>query len=159
MQRIKLEGFSVAGESAVTDNQTEFSGAGKIQKLWAQFIMNNPVINQKVFGVYSDFESNQNDSYKVTVGFKEVDNNVSNVSEDKALFGGYLDKPNQVRVSSGDYLVFPANGPMPESIINAWHEVWSHFNEYRHYVRTFKTDFEEYDSPTSASIYIGIKNK
>lgn len=159
MQRIKVESFNVVGDSAITNNQIEFSGAGKIQKLWAQFLENNPVINQKVYGVYTDFTKDQNEDYKVTVGFKDSQKEKSTISEKDALFGQYLDIPNQVEVLAGEYLVFKAEGIMPEAMITAWHDVWEHFNEYRHYIRTFESDFEEYASPTSASIYIGIKNK
>ena len=60
-------------------------------------------------------------------------------------------------IESGDYLVFEVEGQMPEAIIRAWHDVWTHFNEDREYVRVFKSDFEEYESDKKARIYIGIK--
>jgi predicted transcriptional regulator YdeE len=93
-----------------------------------------------VYGVYSEYESDASGEFTVTVGTKSDGLTKSNVS-----------------IKSGTYLVFPANGPMPTAIIDAWKAVWEHFSHAQIYTRSFETDFEEYIGQDLAMIYIGIK--
>jgi len=141
MEKVNREGFSVKGPSVRTTNKAEMCSAGKISDLWGQFYVSNTDHNTSICGVYSDYESDANGEFTVTAGTKVIDG--ANES---------------ILIKAGTYLVFPANGPMPVAIIDAWKTVWEYFSNNQSYVRAYETDFEEYSGPESAAIYIGIKS-
>jgi predicted transcriptional regulator YdeE len=140
MEKVHREEFRVKGPSVRTTNKAEMSSAGKISGLWGQFYASNTDQDASIYGVYSDYESDANGEFTVTAGIKVI----NEVDE-------------SILIKSGIYLVFPANGPMPAAIIDAWKTVWEHFSNTQSYVRAYETDFEEYRGPESAAIYIGIK--
>ncbi|MFA6303200.1 MAG: effector binding domain-containing protein, partial [Legionella sp.] len=95
-----IEGFSVKGVSARTQNSDEFDEKkAKLPKLWQQFYAADLATNQKIFGVYSDYDSDANGLYTVTVG----------IASDETS--------SAIKVSTGNYLVFQAKGPMPAIVI------------------------------------------
>jgi predicted transcriptional regulator YdeE len=118
----------------------ESTPAGKIPALWGWFYTKQAKPYEHVYGVYSDYESDASGEFTATVGAKDED----------------LSKTN-ITIKSGTYLVFPANGSMPDAIIDAWKVVWEHFSHTQSYERSYETDFEEYNGQNSAMIYIGIK--
>lgn len=151
MKEVKIERFTVNGPSVRTNNALEFSESGKIAALWTQFYTSRPVLwtqphtsratrPQTVYGVYSDYESGASGDFTVTVGIKAEDTGGAGVS-----------------IEPGTYLAFPAEGEMPAAIIEAWKAVWERFSKHQPYERSYKTDFEQYDGPTSAVLYIGVK--
>lgn len=140
MNKVTIESFSISGSNIRTNNTLEASPAGKIPSLWGQFYATQTTPAAKVYGVYSEYESDASGEFTVTVGTKSHELNKSNVS-----------------IESGTYLVFPAYGSMPTAIIDAWKAVWEHFSHSQSYTRSFESDFEEYSGQDSARIYIGIK--
>ena len=140
MNQDHVEEFFVQGQSVRTNNAQEAGPTGKLPGLWAQFYANHPKLTEPVYGVYSDYESDASGEFTVTAGTKVNASGNGSVS-----------------VKSGTYLEFPANGVMPAAIIDAWKTVWIHFSTPQKYVRAYKTDFEQYNGPESATIYIGIK--
>jgi predicted transcriptional regulator YdeE len=141
MNKVTIESFSINGSSIRTNNSLESTPAGKIPTLWGWFYTEQAKPYEHVYGVYSDYESDASGEFTATVGAK--DENLSKTV---------------ITIKSGTYLVFPANGPMPAAIIDAWKAVWEHFSHVQSYARSYETDFEEYSGRDLQSIYIGIKD-
>lgn len=140
MKEVRIEQFTVNGPSVRTSNALEFSELGKIQALWARFYTSQSTPSETVYGVYSDYESDASGDFTVTAGTKAENAGGAGVS-----------------IESGTYLEFPAEGEMPGAIVDAWKAVWEHFSKDRPYERSYETDFEQYNGPTSAIICIGVK--
>lgn len=135
-----IEGFNVKGVSTRTQNSDEFDEKkAKVPKLWQQFYAADLAANENIFGVYSDYESDANGLYTVTVG----------IASDEA--SGFI------KVPTGNYLVFQAKGPMPATVIKIWQDIWSYFLQENKYQRTFISDFEAYNGSDEVAIYIGVK--
>jgi predicted transcriptional regulator YdeE len=139
MNKVTIESFSIRGTSIRTNNTLEASSAGKIPALWGKFYASQTVPAEQVYGIYSEYESGASGEFTVTVGTKSDEQTKSDIS-----------------IKSGTYLVFPANGPMPDAIIDAWRAVWSHFSHSQSYEKSYETDFETYSGQDLAMIYIGI---
>lgn len=133
------DSFNVSGISIQTQNKDEFDEkTAKLPKLWQAFYSTNPALNTPVFGVYSNYESDANGLYTVTVG----------VVSDTEL--------NAIKINAGNYLVFEGKGAMPLAVIEVWKRVWDYFTQDCAHKRCFMTDFEVYNGDEVA-IYIGIK--
>lgn len=140
MKTVSIESFTVSGPSVRTNNALEASGAGKLAGFWARYYESRPPSSETVYGVYSDYESNASGDYTVTAGTRT------------SFMGDSV-----VAVKPGTYLEFPAEGQMPNAVIDAWKSVWEFFSKNQSHERAFETDFEQYNGPTSAAIYIGVK--
>ena len=140
MKQVKIEGFTIKGPSVRTNNQAEGGPDAKIGGLWGHYFGTCVNPEAKAYGVYSDYESDATGDFTVTAGAK-VDGN----TEGETL-----------AIAPGTYLAFPATGPVPAAIIDAWQAVWGHFARPQAYTRAYATDFEEYSGPESATVYIGI---
>lgn len=137
-----VESFEVIGYSAITKNSDELSSlTAKIPTLWQQASAHELLRNTPLFGVYSDFESDANGLYKLTVG---------------ALLKEPQGELSRVAIQSGEYLVFKGLGLMPETVIATWKYVWDYFATHTQYSRSYLTDFESYPNPDEVSIYIGV---
>ncbi len=138
-----VEGFTVSGFSTKTQNTDEFNEKkAKLPSLWQQFYASNLAANANIFEVYSDYESDANGLFTVTVG----------VSDDgkRAEFG-------TVKIQAGNYLVFQGAGPMPSTVVETWKQIWDYFEAESNYQRSFISDFEAYSGSDKVAIYIGIK--
>lgn len=135
--------FTVTGFSVRTQNSIEFDkNKAKLPGFWQEFNVNHPKIDETVFGVYSEYESDTNGLYTVTAGFvRQYDN--------QAL--------SSVSINPGKYLVFEGKGVMPEVVIDTWQAVWNYFTADSPYKRCFMTDFEAYRHGDEVAIYIGIE--
>ena len=122
-QRRHHAAFAIAGPSVRTTNREESSPAtGRIPGLWARFFGEN-VMGRTAhrdpadpcnYGVYSAYESDAHGAFDVTAGVAVAQ-------------GG------AVHVEAGDYLVFPAHGPMPQAVLGAWMAVWQYFEAHPRY--------------------------
>lgn len=138
-----IESFTVIGLSIKTRNTDEFNeNTAKLPSLWQQFYSSNFAANANIFEVYSDYESDANGLYTVTVGV--TDNN------ECAEF-------SSVKIQAGSYLVFEGEGQMPSTVVEIWKQIWAYFEEKREYQRSFISDFEAYSGSDKVAIYIGIK--
>jgi predicted transcriptional regulator YdeE len=135
----KVASFTVTGFAARTQNSDEFNATAKIPTLWHQFYSSNPTINMPIYGVYSDYASDANGLYTITVGS----------GENTAL--------SSITINSGNYLVFQGKGSMPLTVIETWKRVWEYFTSESVYRRCFITDFEAYTNSDEVAIYIGVK--
>lgn len=138
-----VERFIVTGLQTRTKNRDEFhEKTAKIPNLWQQFYSSEIRSQTNIFAIYSDYESDANGLYTVTVGIQSDELNA---------------RLQSVTVESGQYLVFRGNGSMPATVIETWKQIWTYFEETRGHQRIYRTDFEIYESPEEIAIYIGIK--
>lgn len=138
-----VEKFIVSGFCVRTQNSDEFNeSAAKLPNLWQRFYTSELATHASIFGVYSDYDSDANGFYTVTVGV---------VSE-------YAQPPlRSVTIQAGKYLVFQATGLMPVTVIETWRRVWEFFAINTQYKRSFISDFEEYNGLDQVAIYIGLE--
>lgn len=138
-----IEGFTVMGLSTKTQNTDEFNEKkAKLPSLWQRFYSSTLAGNVNIFAVYSDYESDTNGLYLVTVG-------ITGKSE-QTEFGS-------VKIKEGIYLVFQGAGSMPLAVVETWKRIWEYFETNNKYQRNFISDFEAYTNPDEVAIYIGIK--
>lgn len=139
----QVESFTVTGFSVRTQNSDEFNEkTAKLPNLWQQFYTSELATNASIFGVYSNYDSDTNGPYKVTVGIKS----------DHAQT-----QPSSVIVHTGNYLVFYGMGPMPATVVETWKQVWAFFKTHTAHRRNFISDFEAYSGPDQVAIYIGLE--
>ncbi|WP_417335486.1 GyrI-like domain-containing protein [Halobacteriovorax marinus] len=135
----------VYGLTIRTKNENEMNQeTAKIGNLWGSFYSEvAPLLNKEelVYGVYSSYESDHSGEFNVTAA-----------SEKK------VDETEAVEIEAGRYLVFTAQGEMPQAVIQAWTDIWNYFSdENSDFKRLYKTDFELYDGTNAVKVYIGIK--
>lgn len=139
----QVESFTVTGFSVITQNSDEFNEkTAKLPSLWQQFYSSELASNANIFGVYSNYDSDANNPYTVTVGVKS----------DHAQT-----QLNSVIIQAGNYLVFQGTGPMPATVIETWKRVWAFFETNTEHRRNFISDFESYSGPDQVAIYIGLE--
>ena len=148
-KQLEIKPFRVAGLRVRTLNSAEQdSSTARIGPMWQRFFTEglyetiaNKTPASKVFGVYSNYESDASGSFDVLAGV--------------AVDAPSADYPS-IEVQGGQYLVFDAQGAMPGAVIEAWGRVWAFFAEHPQVKRRFVTDFEVYTGPDSVAVHIGI---
>lgn len=63
----------------------------------------------------------------------------------------------QLALQAGEYLVFSATGPMPQTVLQTWGVVWQYFQSNPSVQRSYGTDFEVYSGADTVAIHIGVK--
>jgi predicted transcriptional regulator YdeE len=138
-----VESFTVTGLSTETKNTDEFKEqTAKLPSLWQQFFSSDLAINANIFEVYSDYESDANGLYTVTIGVVD---------------GCEQTQFDSIKIQAGNYLVFQGAGPMPSTVVETWKNIWDYFEAESAYQRCFISDFEAYSGSDKVAIYIGIK--
>ena len=144
------------GLQSRTKNADETKAStGRIGQLWKRFVhedvaghVPNKVPDASVIAVYSDYESDMNGEYSLTVGCE-----VNALEEIPSGMTG-------VTIVPATYAVFPVAGSDPSAIVEAWMRVWSEFSGTPTSQRAYTTDFEEYRfGPAGArtvTIYISL---
>ncbi|RMX02629.1 AraC family transcriptional regulator [Corticibacter populi] len=141
--------FTVAGPSARTLYQDEINPAtARLPGLWAGFFAQGMGLqtlhrtgDPTVYGVYSDYESDAQGHYTCTAGVRVW----------QAPAGLHA-----VTVPAGRYLVFRGQGPMPQTLVQTWAQVWGYFQGDVPYARAFTVDFEAYTGPDGVAIHIAV---
>ena len=147
MKVTRIKKLMIAGLSTVTNNEIEMSEEnGKIAGLWEEYFSKD--VYKKTFdkansdfmyGVYSDYESDVNGNYKITVGVE-------------------VTKPkNAIVIEDKKYLVFTKKGELPMVVVELWEEIWDYFEKNNEYERSFEIDFEKYTKEDEIEIYVSIK--
>ncbi len=140
--------IDVIGFSVRTKNADEASGKGKIGPLWGR-VMGEKLLDRvpgrvgsKVYGVYTDYESDHNGLYTLVVGVQSPHT------------GALPEGATRVTVKKGRYAVFTANGEMPGALIETWGRIWASPVK-----RAYTTDFELHDpaDPTKVQVQIAVK--
>lgn len=148
MEVKQVEGFNITGLTIRTSNSKEMSPEqARIGNLWHHF---NSEYGRHVkssadtYGLYTNYESDQNGFYDVVAGATSIDTQLSL-------------ELNPYKIATGKYLVFSASGEMPKTVVNLWQEIWQYFEQDKaEYTRAFSTDFEHYKDDTHIDIYISI---
>ena len=143
-----LEGFTLAGFTVRTSNFAEQApSTAKITGLWQNFYQHtapNLSPDSCVYGVYSNYESDVNGHYDLTLATT-------------CMLSKKVENTREVAVASGKYLVFAAKGEMPDSVIGLWGQIWSYFSdEDCPHKRTYISDYERYLDEQSVEICIAI---
>ncbi|OEF23145.1 GyrI-like domain-containing protein [Vibrio rumoiensis] len=143
-----IEAFQVKGITIRTNNQNEASpSSAQIGLLWHDF-------NEKVaplmapfsetYGVYTEYESDHTGDFDVIAC-------TDTLSTQPTI------ELSSVNINRGQYAVFTASGPLPETVINLWMQVWQYFSdETCEHKRAFTTDFEHYEEG-KVSVYIALE--
>lgn len=137
----------LSGISTRTNNRNESNEeTQKIAPLWEQYDVENiysqtlnKVNDTSFYGIYSNYESDHNGDYDITVA----------VEVTKAK------KP--IVIENKRYLVFKKEGELPEVAFVLWQEIWDYFENNDEYERDFLIDFEKYSKENEVEIYISIK--
>ena len=155
---VRQTGFSVAGIEGRTSNAKEATADGVIGKHWQKFFQNGVLqkipnkVDGNIYAVYSDYASDRNGEYSLTIGAKVPD--------------GSQAPPGLVlkTVIAGSYTVVTSEkGPVAKVVVAAWQRVWAMEDKHELAPRAFKTDYELYDQRAAdpqnsqADLYIGTK--
>ncbi len=146
MKKVNVDEFKLYGISAKTDNQSEMNPeVAKIGSLWQNFygeLAQNGVTPTVAYGVYSEYESDQNGEYRVSACTKD---------------DAGLNNQECLTIPAGNYLCFEKSGELPAAALELWQEIWDYFEQDSSPKRTFQFDYEQYLSFTDIAIYIGIE--
>ena len=146
--------FYLIGWENRTNNKLEMAGNGVISKMWERVFkeslrekITNPV-SEEMYGVYSNYASDENGDYDYFVGYKVKDLN--------HIPQGLMGK----KILAGPYEKFETKkGPVYQVVPEMWLNIWKELSGKR----AFKTDFEIYGDiakdPNSAvvEIFVGTK--
>ena len=100
-----------------------------------------PAEHDRLYAVYSNYESDHNGEYDFTIG--------------RAVYPDEVPEGmTHVRIPSRRYAVVTAKGEMPGALIESWMQIWA-----ADLPRAFKTDFEVHDpaTPGEVEIWLSIK--
>jgi predicted transcriptional regulator YdeE len=145
--------FAVIGITVRTSNEAEMrSSDARIPALWNEYFaagvtarIPNRTPDQSTFAVYTEYESDHTGPYSLVLGQQ-----VSSLDQ-------IPDKMVGLNIPAGRYLVFSADGPVPDAIVAAWREIWTYFQDNPHYKRAYSSDFEVYGTvPNTAEIFIAL---
>lgn len=148
MKLVQVEAKTIFGLREVTNNENEMNPTkGKISSLVHRFDANihvNYRAGARVYSVYSDYESDVSGNYSVLVGADAIESSRLEL--------------DSVNIQAGEYLMFAAQGPVPQIVIETWTKIWAYFAQTDcAYQRAYTTDFEFYKSQTEIEIYIAVK--
>lgn len=146
MEKVRREARGVAGMTVRTSNSDEMQpDKARIGGLWQAFsrqLAERSITPAAVYGIYSNFESDERGAYDITVAMAEDDTRP------------YADR---LTIPAGWYLRFAKEGPQPETTIGLWQEIWRYFAVAGAPRRTFVCDYEEYSQRDNVAIYVGIE--
>jgi predicted transcriptional regulator YdeE len=149
-QVVEYEGTVVVGLEAHTSNALEANPAqASIPALWERFFHER--LSDRVpgagapFGVYTDYESDHTGSYRIIAGVA--------LRPDESVPHGL----RRIAIPAGTYLVFHANGDMPQALIDTWMAIWQYFQAHPEYQRAYTVDFERYVAPSRVDVHIAVR--
>ncbi len=148
MKTTRIKNLILQGLSTRTNNKNEADKkTAKISPLWTEYVDENiyaKTLNKThddyLYGVYSNYESDVNGDYDVTVALE-----IKKKSK-KYIF-----------IENTKYLVFSKKGEFPEIVLELWKEIWEYFENKPEYEREYSIDFEKYVQKDEIEIYISIK--
>jgi len=147
MKKTYIKKLMISGISITTNNKNEMSEeTEKIATLWEKYDKDNiyaktfnKAHDTSFYGVYSNYVSDLNGDYDVTVGVE-------------------VTKPkNAMIIENEKYLLFTKEGELPDVAFLLWQEIWDYFANNTEYERDYKIDFEKYSKENEVEIYISIK--
>jgi predicted transcriptional regulator YdeE len=149
MKLVEIDEKRIIGLSTRTTNAKEMDpSTGRIGPLWKEFDDQVEVDyknGNRVYGVYSNYESDAAGEYSILAGTDQLDVNTSA-------------KLEEIVIPSGKYLVFTAKGDIPRIVIDTWERVWEYFSKKdAEYERSYTTDFEYYVNQNEIEVCIAVK--
>ncbi len=151
MKIVEIQGLAVQGLAVRTCNADEAAPAtARIGPLWADFgakIAPRMAPVALVYGVYHHYASDADGLFDVLVGSDAL-----LPTADKASALAHVD------IAPGSYLVWEAQGAMPQAVIGAWARIWHYFADPQcpHH-RAYTTDFERYGADGGIEIFIAMQ--
>ncbi|WPU96555.1 GyrI-like domain-containing protein [Mucilaginibacter sabulilitoris] len=151
MDKVDIKGFFLLGISVRTTNANGQS-AKDIGELWGRFMENDIMqqitnrINDEVYCVYTDYESDQGGFYTTVLGCR-----VKNLDNIPVGLIGRI-------VTPGGYLKYTAKGRLPDCVAETWQHIWNSTID-----RKYTADFDLYGAkaqdPEDAEVevYVGVK--
>ncbi|WP_394787029.1 GyrI-like domain-containing protein [Rhodoferax sp.] len=148
-RRVQLEQpLQLAGIQTRTTNLNEATPEARIQPLWQRFFSERVAQSvpgytpqSQLYGVYSGYASDAHGAYDLTAA---------------VLAGEVPQGLVGIEVPVGDYLVFEAQGAMPQAVLAAWAAVWKYFEGAPAHPRRYAVDFEQYSGDGRVAVYIGV---
>jgi len=153
-----LAEMKVIGIELRTSNAREANPAtAQIGGLWRKFleeILIEKIPNRKdegvILGVYKNYESDHTGLYSLVLSAEVT--RLDFVPE--GMVG--------LTIPAGQYLVFPARGPIPDAVIETWQRIWSYFPSSSGFQRAYTFDFERHQwnaetQQAEVDIYIAVK--
>ena len=152
-ERERRHGKTVAGIQVRTNQERELQAEdAQLDRLWEKFnderlaeTIPDKVAGSPVYGVYTEYENGGQGDYSVLAGVEVTDE--TKVPDDYAT----------LTLEAGEYLVFRAQGRMPETAMEIWGKVWHYFEAEDAPERAFLTDYEVYESTDKVAIFVGVK--
>jgi len=122
---VRIPAFSVAGIAVRTSNTEEMNPAiARLGALWGRFFseswerkLPSRGDDGRIYGVYSNYESNEHGAFDVTAGVAVAD----------AVAAQAVPGAVRIDIEAGDYLVFTGQGDMPQMVIDTWIRIWGYF--------------------------------
>jgi len=151
IKTIEKSGFYLAGITVRTTNQNGQS-TQDIGGLWTKFMSEgilqqlNGRVNDDIYCVYTDYESDYTGSYTTLLGCKVI---------------SIDDQPKEMEclnVPAGKYLAHSLSGKFPENVHQAWNEIWNGDAD-----RAYTADFDLYSAnaksfaETEVKIFLAVK--
>ena len=138
-----IHGFHILGLQIRTTNAQEMSPQGKIPSLWQRFNQEQifakipSKLDQAVYAVYHNYESDATGPYSLTLGVK--------VGPDVNI----LDGLEMIHIPEQKYVQYTSQkGAMPSIVIDCWQSIWQQTTSGQ-IQRKFTYDFELYDHRSS----------
>ena len=123
----------------------------KIPALWERFFherIAETIPNKKpqgpVIAAYTKYESDHTGPYSLVLGLE-----VSSLTSIPSGMTG-------LTIPAGQFLVFTAQGPMPNALIETWTSVWNHFREGIGHRRLYTADYEIHRDDVRVEVYIAV---
>lgn len=135
----------VIGLATRTTNEAEADPVrARLGRLWNRVMeqdiasrLPHQAVSDALYAVLTDYESDHRGEYTQIVGMA--------VTDLAALPHGLVG----VAIPAGRYLVFTARGPMPETLIQAWRDIWAYFSGAAPCARAYTTDYEVHRPSTN----------
>jgi predicted transcriptional regulator YdeE len=148
MKLVEVEEKIIRGLSVRTTNTNEMNpSTGRIGPLWKAFDDQVEVDyknGNRVYGVYFDYQSDEKEAYSVLAGTDQLDANSSTELQ-------------TITIQKGKYLMFAAQGDIPQIIVTTWGSVWDYFSKPdAGYTRLYTTDFEYYVNQNAIELFIAV---
>jgi predicted transcriptional regulator YdeE len=149
----QVDEIKVIGIGVRTFNNNEANPTtAKIPRLWDRFFaedIGSKVPNRVNLGallaVYTNYDSDYMGEYDLVVSAE-----VSSLDEIPEGTEGLSLPPSE-------YLIFAAQGKMPDVVVQTWDWIWRYFSQPTEYQRAYTADFELYKGENAVDIYIAVQ--
>ena len=142
--------FTLRNESAMTVlgiyARAENANPEKIGDLWRRFHALGGAgaiesrLNDAVYCVYCEYETDLAGAFTVLIGC-QVD-----------MDAGVPDEMKKIEIAGGKFAVFEVVGEVPQSILDAWSEIWqTPLN------RRYEADYDRYGADGNVTVHVGVR--